>query len=76
MKNFNFTSPFKKNNLLPDNQKYSTILMKNCGLDPQIFNNMQNFVYAYQRDRMKKVSSLNAILAIPINEEETNPLYL
>ena len=70
MKNFNFTSPFKKNNLLPNNQKYSTILMKNCGLDPQIFNNMQNFVYAYQRDRMKKVSSLNAILAIPINEEE------
>ena len=66
----NFTSQLKNNKFLPNNQKYSAILIKNCGLDPQIFNSVQNYVYAYQRDRMKKVSSLNAILAIPINEEE------
>ena len=65
-----FTSPFKKNKLTLNKQKYSTILMKNCGLDPLIFNNMQKYVYAYQKNNMKKVSSLNAILAIPINEEE------
>ena len=66
----NFTSPFENNKILTNKQKYSTILMKNCGLDPIIFNNMQKYVYAYQKNNMKKVSSLNAIIAIPINEEE------
>ena len=66
----NFTSPFDNNKILTNKQKYSTILMKNCGLDPIIFNNMQKYVYAYQKNNMKKVSSLNAIIAIPINEEE------
>ena len=65
----NFTSPKKNNKTLLDKQKYSSILMKNCGLDPLIFNT-QNYVYAYQKNALKKVSSLNAILAIPINEED------
>ena len=65
----NFTSPINYNKLLTNKQKYSTILMKNCGLDPLIFNT-QRFVYVYQKNALKKVSSLNDILAIPINEED------
>ena len=68
----NFTSQFKNNSNSTNNQKYSTILMKNCGLDPLIFNDMQKYVYVYEKNPMKKVFSSNAVLAIPINEEEFN----
>ena len=66
----NFTSPFPKNINSSNNQRYSTILMKNCGLDPLIFSDVQKYVYVYEKNPMKKVFSSNAVLAIPINEEE------
>jgi hypothetical protein len=53
------------------NKKYSNILMKNCGFDPIFFNDMQKYVYVYEKNPMKKVYSSNAVLAIPINEEES-----
>ena len=37
----NYTSPFIHNSISQNNEKYPTILMKNLGLDPSIFNNMQ-----------------------------------
>ena len=65
-----FTSPFQNNKNSLNNQKYSSILMKNCGLNPLIFSDMQKYVYVYEKNPMKKVFSSNAVLAIPINEEE------
>ena len=44
--------------------------MKNCGFDPIFFNDIQKYVYVYEKNPMKKVYSSNAVLAIPINEEE------
>ena len=53
-----------------EDRKYSTMLMKNCGFDPIFFNDIQKYVYVYEKNPMKKVYSSNAILAIPINEED------
>ena len=54
-----------------ENTKYSTTLMKNCGFDPIFFHDIQKYVYVYEKNPMKKVYSTNAVLAIPINEEES-----
>ena len=67
---FNIDQPVatKQNNA--EDIKYSTTLMKNCGFDPIFFNDIQKYVYVYEKNPMKKVYSSNAVLAIPINEEE------
>ena len=52
------------------NKKIPTILMENCGFDPTFFNGIEEYIYVYQKNPMKKVFSSNAILAIPISEEE------
>jgi len=36
-----------------------------------IINDIQKYVYVYEKNPMKKVYSSNAVLAIPINEEES-----
>ena len=59
-----------KNKDLIENRKYSLTLMKNCGFDPVFFNDMQKYIYVYEKNPMKKVFSSNAVHAIPINEEE------
>ena len=66
----NFTSLASNSTLNSKNDNYSTILMKNCGLDPQIFNNMQKYIYVYKKDPLKKVCSSNAIVALPINDDD------
>ena len=65
----NYTSPFIHNSISQNNEKYPTILMKNLGLDPSIFNNMQKCLYVFEKNPMKKVFSSNAVSSIPINEE-------
>ena len=66
----NLKQSMKSNQKNIDDRKYSTTLMKNCGFDPIFFNDIQKYIYVYEKNPMKKVYSSNAILAIPINEEE------
>ena len=68
---YNLKSPVvqKQNNI--ETKNYSTTLMKNCGFDPIFFNDIQKYVYVYEKNPMKKVYSSNAVLAIPINEEDS-----
>ena len=70
-------SIWKKNIISPshinypsEDKKYSEKLIRNCGFDPFFFREMQNYVYVYQKNPMKKVNSVNTILAIPINEDD------
>ena len=67
---YNINPSNTKNQNILENKKYSTTLMKNCGFDPIFFNDIQKYVYVYEKNPMKKVYSSNAVLAIPINEEE------
>ena len=67
---YNINPSNSKNQNILENKKYSTTLMKNCGFDPIFFNDIQKYVYVYEKNPMKKVYSSNAVLAIPINEEE------
>ena len=67
---YNMNPPIAKNQHIIEDKKYSTTLMKNCGFDPIFFNDIQKYVYVYEKNPMKKVYSSNAVLAIPINEEE------
>ena len=60
----------KKNKNDKEVRNYSTTLMKNCGFDPIFFNDIQKYIYVYEKNPMKKVFSSNAILAIPINDDE------
>ena len=66
----NFTSPIKNNSISHNYKKYPTFLMKNCGLDPSIFNDMQKFIYVFEKNPMKKVFSSNAVASIPIIDED------
>ena len=66
----NLKQSMKSNQNNIDDKKYSTTLMKNCGFDPIFFNDIQKYIYVYEKNPMKKVYSSNAVLAIPINEEE------
>ena len=68
---YNLKSPTVKNQNNIEYNNYSTTLMKNCGFDPIFFNDIQKYVYVYEKNPMKKVYSSNAVLAIPINEEES-----
>ena len=65
----NYTSPFIHNSNSQNNEIFPTTMMKNLGLDPSIFNNMQKCLYVFEKNPMKKVFSSNAISSIPINEE-------
>ena len=66
----NMNPPKAKNQNSREDRQYSTTLMKNCGFDPIFFNDIQKYVYVYEKNPMKKVYSSNAVLAIPINEVE------
>ena len=68
--NYYIRQPLNNNQSKIQDKKYSTTLMKNCGFDPIFFNDMQKYVYVYEKNPMKKVYSSNAVLAIPINEED------
>ena len=68
---YNINPSNTKNQNILENKKYSTTLMKNCGFDPIFFNDIQKYVYVYEKNPMKKVYSSNAVLAIPINEEDS-----
>lgn len=67
---YNIEQSMKTKQKPREDRKYSTMLMKNCGFDPIFFNDIQKYVYVYEKNPMKKVYSSNAILAIPINEED------
>ena len=67
---FNMNPPLSKNENNIEDTSYSTTLMKNCGFDPIFFNNIQKYIYVYEKNPMKKVYSSNAVLAIPITEED------
>ena len=64
---YNINPSNTKNQNILENKKYSTTLMKNCGFDPIFFNDIQKYVYVYEKNPMKKVYSSNAVLAIIIN---------
>lgn len=67
---YNMNPPLTKKEKNIEDANYSTTLMKNCGFDPIFFNNIKKYIYVYEKNPMKKVYSSNAVLAIPINEEE------
>ncbi len=51
----NYTSPFIHNSNSQNNEIFPTTMMKNLGLDPSIFNNMQKYLYVFEKNPMKKV---------------------
>lgn len=55
-----------------NNNQYSEILLENCGFSKNFFTEIDKYVYAIEKNSMKKVNSANGAIAIPLENNINN----